>query len=171
MGHLRQHFNLLDDDSGDYSIEIDPREADWSTMGLLRELGFNRVSLGVQDLDPPCSESREPPANPGRNPRHYRSCARTLQFRSVNIDLIYGLPLQTPERFARTVDEIIALQPDRLSFSTTPTCRSALCRSGASTPATRPAQATNWPCVAGQHRATERRRLPLYRHGSLRAYR
>ncbi|MDX1299286.1 MAG: radical SAM protein, partial [Pseudomonas sp.] len=52
MAHLRQHFNLLDDDSGDYSIEIDPREADWSTMGLLRELGFNRVSLGVQDLDP-----------------------------------------------------------------------------------------------------------------------
>jgi oxygen-independent coproporphyrinogen-3 oxidase len=52
LQHLRQHFNLLDDDSGDYSIEIDPREADWSTMGLLRELGFNRVSLGVQDLDP-----------------------------------------------------------------------------------------------------------------------
>jgi oxygen-independent coproporphyrinogen-3 oxidase len=52
MAHLRKHFNLLDDDSGDYGIEIDPREADWSTMGLLRELGFNRVSIGLQDLDP-----------------------------------------------------------------------------------------------------------------------
>ncbi|MFT0635476.1 coproporphyrinogen III oxidase, partial [Pseudomonas sihuiensis] len=52
MQHLRQHFTLLHDDSGDYSIEIDPREADWATMGLLRELGFNRVSLGVLDLDP-----------------------------------------------------------------------------------------------------------------------
>ena len=52
MGCLRQHFNLLDDDSGDYGIEIDPREADWATMGLLRELGFNRVSIGLQDLDP-----------------------------------------------------------------------------------------------------------------------
>ncbi|MBE0772401.1 coproporphyrinogen III oxidase, partial [Escherichia coli] len=49
MSQLRTHLNLLDDDSGDYGIEIDPREADWSTMGLLRELGFNRVSLGVQD--------------------------------------------------------------------------------------------------------------------------
>lgn len=52
MASLRKHLNLLDDDSGDYSIEIDPREADWSTMGLLRELGFNRVSIGLQDLDP-----------------------------------------------------------------------------------------------------------------------
>ncbi len=51
MSQLRTHLNLLDDDSGDYGIEIDPREADWSTMGLLRELGFNRVSLGVQDFD------------------------------------------------------------------------------------------------------------------------
>ncbi|MCQ4005251.1 coproporphyrinogen III oxidase, partial [Klebsiella pneumoniae] len=46
MGHLRQHFNLQDDDHGDFSIEIDPREADWPTIGLLRELGFNRISIG-----------------------------------------------------------------------------------------------------------------------------
>ncbi|RML92330.1 Coproporphyrinogen-III oxidase, partial [Pseudomonas syringae pv. maculicola] len=52
MARLRAHFTLLEDDSGDYGIEIDPREADWASMGLLRELGFNRVSLGVQDLDP-----------------------------------------------------------------------------------------------------------------------
>ena len=115
MQHLRQHFNLLDDDSGDYSIEIDPREADWSTMGLLRELGFNRVSLGVQDLDPEVQRAVNR-LQTLEETRAIVEAARTLQFRSVNIDLIYGLPKQTPERFARTVAEIIALQPDRLSL-------------------------------------------------------
>ncbi|WP_122666310.1 oxygen-independent coproporphyrinogen III oxidase [Pseudomonas viridiflava] len=114
MGFLRQHFNLLDDDSGDYGIEIDPREADWSTMGLLRELGFNRVSLGVQDLDPEVQRA----VNRLQSLEETQAiidAARTLQFRSVNIDLIYGLPKQTAQAFARTVEEIIALQPDRLS--------------------------------------------------------
>ena len=114
MAQLRKHFNLLDDDSGDYGIEIDPREADWSTMGLLRELGFNRVSLGVQDLDPVVQRA----VNRLQSLEQTRTlieAARTLQFRSVNLDLIYGLPKQTPEGFARTVDEVIRLQPDRLS--------------------------------------------------------
>jgi oxygen-independent coproporphyrinogen-3 oxidase len=114
MAQLRKHFNLLDDDSGDYGIEIDPREADWSTMGLLRELGFNRVSLGVQDLDPQVQRA----VNRLQSLEETQAiieAAHTLQFRSVNIDLIYGLPKQTPEAFAHTVDEIIALQPDRLS--------------------------------------------------------
>jgi len=114
MASLREHFNLLDDDSGDYGIELDPREADWSTMGLLRELGFNRVSLGVQDLDPMVQRA----VNRLQSLEQTRTvieAARTLQFRSVNLDLIYGLPKQTPEGFARTVDEVIRLQPDRLS--------------------------------------------------------
>jgi oxygen-independent coproporphyrinogen-3 oxidase len=114
MAKLRSTFNLLDDDSGDYSIEVDPREADWSTMGLLRELGFNRVSLGVQDLDPDVQRA----VNRLQSLEQTRAivdAARTLQFRSINIDLIYGLPKQTPESFARTLDTIIALQPDRLS--------------------------------------------------------
>lgn len=115
MQHLRQHFSLLDDDSGDYSIEIDPREADWSTMGLLREQGFNRVSLGVQDLDPEVQRAVNR-LQTLEETRAIVEAARTLQFRSVNIDLIYGLPKQTPERFARTVAEVIALQPDRLSL-------------------------------------------------------
>jgi oxygen-independent coproporphyrinogen-3 oxidase len=114
MAGLRQHFTLLDDDSGDYGIEIDPREADWSTMGLLRELGFNRVSLGVQDLDPVVQRAINR-LQSLEETRAIVEAARTLQFRSVNIDLIYGLPKQTPDGFARTVDEIIALQPDRLS--------------------------------------------------------
>lgn len=114
MAQLRQHFNLLDDDSGDYGIEIDPREADWATMGLLRELGFNRVSIGVQDLDPEVQRA----VNRLQSLEETRAvidAARTLQFRSINIDLIYGLPKQTPEHFASTVAEVISLQPDRLS--------------------------------------------------------
>lgn len=112
MDCLRQHFNLAS--GGDFSIEIDPREADWSTMGLLRELGFNRISLGVQDLDPEVERA----VNRLQSLEETRAiieAARTLEFRSVNVDLIYGLPKQTPESFARTVEEIIALQPDRLS--------------------------------------------------------
>jgi oxygen-independent coproporphyrinogen-3 oxidase len=114
MAQLRKSFNLLDDDSGDYSIEIDPREADWATMGLLRELGFNRVSIGLQDLDPAVQRA----VNRLQSLEETRAvidAARTLQFRSINIDLIYGLPRQTPENFAHTVDEVINLQPDRLS--------------------------------------------------------
>ncbi|ELS42158.1 oxygen-independent coproporphyrinogen III oxidase [Pseudomonas syringae] len=114
MAQLRLHFNLLDDDSGDYGIEIDPREADWSTMGLLRELGFNRVSLGVQDLDPTVQRA----INRMQSLEETRAiveAARTLQFRSVNIDLIYGLPTQNSQTFSHTVDKVIDLQPDRLS--------------------------------------------------------
>ena len=114
MTRLRQHFNLLDDDSGDYGIEIDPREADWSTMGLLRELGFNRVSIGLQDLDPNVQRAVNR-LQSLEETRGIIEAARTLQFRSINIDLIYGLPRQTPDNFARTVDEVINLQPDRLS--------------------------------------------------------
>ena len=114
MAHLRQHFNLLEDDSGDYGIEIDPREADWSSMGLLRELGFNRVSLGVQDLDPLVQRAINRLQSLEQT-RAIIEAARTLQFRSINLDLIYGLPKQTPEGFARTVEEVIKLQPDRLS--------------------------------------------------------
>ena len=114
MAQLRKSFNLLDDDTGDYGIEIDPREADWSTMGLLRELGFNRVSIGLQDLDPAVQRA----VNRLQSLEETRAvidAARTLQFRSINIDLIYGLPRQTPDNFARTVEEVINLQPDRLS--------------------------------------------------------
>jgi oxygen-independent coproporphyrinogen-3 oxidase len=115
MQALRAHFNLLDGDSGDYSIEIDPREADWSTMGLLRELGFNRVSLGVQALDPDVQRA----VNRLQSLEQTRTlvdAARTLQYRSINIDLIYGLPRQTFERFSGTVQAIIDLQPERISL-------------------------------------------------------
>jgi oxygen-independent coproporphyrinogen-3 oxidase len=114
MDKLRAHFSLREDDLGDYSIEIDPREADWSTMGLLREIGFNRVSFGVQDLEPGVQRAVNR-LQTLEQTQGVMDAARALQYRSINIDLIYGLPKQTPVSFAKTVDAIIALKPDRLS--------------------------------------------------------
>ncbi len=114
LAKLRLHFRLHEDDIGDYSIEIDPREADWSTMGMLREIGFNRVSFGVQDLDPDVQRAVNRLQSLEQT-QAVMEAARTLAYRSINIDLIYGLPKQTPESFARTVDAIIELKPDRLS--------------------------------------------------------
>jgi len=115
LATLRQHFNLRSDDAGDYGIEIDPRETDWSTMGLLRELGFNRASIGLQDLDPQVQQAINRLQSLEQT-RTIVEAARTLQFRSITIDLSYGLPRQTPEGFARTLDAVLALQPDRLSL-------------------------------------------------------
>ena len=114
LAKLRKHLNLHDDDSGDYSIEIDPREADWSTMGLLREIGFNRASFGVQDLDPEVQRAVNRLQSLEQT-QAVMDAARALAYRSINIDLIYGLPKQTPEGFGKTVEAIIALKPDRLS--------------------------------------------------------
>lgn len=114
LDKLRASFNLRDDDLGDYSIEIDPREADWATMGLLREIGFNRVSFGVQDIDPEVQRAVNRLQSLEQTSQ-VMEAARALAYRSINVDLIYGLPKQTPESFARTVDAIIALKPDRLS--------------------------------------------------------
>lgn len=114
LDKLRAHFNLREDDIGDYSIEIDPREADWATMGLLREIGFNRVSFGVQDLDPEVQRAVNR-LQTQEQTETVMDAARALHYRSINIDLIYGLPKQTRTGFAKTVEAIIAMKPDRLS--------------------------------------------------------
>ncbi|OZG73741.1 oxygen-independent coproporphyrinogen III oxidase [Hahella sp. CCB-MM4] len=114
MTRTRELFRLLPDDQGDYSIEIDPREADDETLTVLREIGFNRISLGVQDFDPKVQKA----VNRVQSEEltlHVLTKARELGFRSINIDLIYGLPFQTESTFARTVDKIIQFSPDRLS--------------------------------------------------------
>ena len=109
-----EHFRLLDDDSGEYSIEVDPRETDDHTIALLRELGFNRLSLGVQDFDLEVQkavnriQSREITLKA-------MEAARSEGFKSISVDLIYGLPLQSVASFARTVDEIVEQNPDRIS--------------------------------------------------------
>lgn len=116
MAHLRKHFNLLEDDHADFGIEIDPREADWPTMGMLRELGFNRAVIGLPDIDSHVQNAINR-TQTFEQTQTIIEAARTLQYRSTHLDIVYGLPLQTPERFARTVDAVIALQPDRVSVS------------------------------------------------------
>ena len=109
-----EHFQLLDGDRGEYSIEIDPREADADSVRLLREIGFNRMSLGVQDYD----ESVQKAVNRIQTREETEAvlnAARAEGFRSVSIDLIYGLPFQSVAGFERTLDAILEAEPDRLS--------------------------------------------------------
>ena len=114
MATTRQHFQLHDDDSGEYSIEIDPREVTVDSIALLREIGFNRMSLGVQDFDARVQKSVNRIQSEEQTFATLNA-AKAEGFKSVSIDLIYGLPFQTVESFATTVDKIIAAAPDRLS--------------------------------------------------------
>ncbi|WP_432473914.1 oxygen-independent coproporphyrinogen III oxidase [Amphritea sp. HPY] len=114
MQKLRDNFNLLDDDSGDYSIEIDPREVDNEALKVLREIGFNRISFGVQDVELKVQEAVNR-IQPVEQVAAVLAESRRLGFRSINMDLIYGLPHQTLESFNKTLDTIIGLDPDRLS--------------------------------------------------------
>lgn len=114
MDTTRRHFNLAGDDVGEYSIEIDPREADAAGVALLRRLGFNRMSLGVQDFDPRVQQAVNRIQTEAET-MAVLEAARSEGFRSISIDLIYGLPFQTPESFARTLERIIAVDPERLS--------------------------------------------------------
>lgn len=114
MQAIRRKFNLTNDDSGDYSIEIDPRELQEDTLPLLRQLGFNRISFGVQDFNLAVQEAVNR-VQPKEMTTTALNQARQLGFRSINLDLIYGLPLQTPASFAQTLEEAIELNPDRLS--------------------------------------------------------
>ncbi|MBF0220054.1 MAG: oxygen-independent coproporphyrinogen III oxidase [Gammaproteobacteria bacterium] len=114
MAKTRECFTLLDNDAGEYSIEIDPREVQHDTIALLRELGFNRMSLGAQDFDAKVQQAVNR-IQPLEQTVTTLETARREGFRSVSIDLIYGLPLQTVASFSRTLDTIIDIAPDRLS--------------------------------------------------------
>jgi oxygen-independent coproporphyrinogen III oxidase len=114
MGKLAKHFQLSEAPERDYSIELDPRSVDQATLQLLKELGFNRVSLGVQDFDPQVQVAVNR-VQPVEMVQGVLDAARELGFQSVNFDLIYGLPLQSVETFNRTLDQVIAMRPDRLA--------------------------------------------------------
>ncbi len=110
----RKHFRLRDDDKGEYGIEVDPREVRPDTLVLLRELGFNRLSIGVQDFDPAVQKAVNRIQSEAET-FAVLTQARELGFRSINMDLIYGLPHQTTRSFERTLDKIISAAPNRLS--------------------------------------------------------
>ena len=115
MRVIRENFTLLDDDSGEYSIEIDPREIHPESISLLRNLGFNRMSIGVQDFNPDVQKAIN------RNQSYEQTLfvlneARKYGFQSINVDLIYGLPRQTKESFSDTIKKIIEISPDRIAI-------------------------------------------------------
>lgn len=115
MDATRQFFNLHDDDSGEYSIEVDPRETDENTIEQLRGLGFNRISLGLQDFNPAVQKA----VNRLQSEEQtfgVLEAARKHGFSSTNLDLIYGLPLQTVESFSATLEKVLAVSPDRFSI-------------------------------------------------------
>ncbi len=115
MVTTRKHFNLHNDDSGEYSIEIDPREVSSESIWLLRDIGFNRMSLGVQDFDPVVQKAVNRIQSEEQTLSAIKS-ARACGFKSISTDLIYGLPFQTPESFAITLNRIIEISPDRISL-------------------------------------------------------
>ncbi len=107
-----EHFRLEAD--AEVAIETDPRVTSHEQMDLLKDLGFNRISMGVQDFTPAVQEAINRNQTEEETRDHFEYC-RELGFHSINIDLIYGLPLQTPEAFDRNMDVVLALKPDRVA--------------------------------------------------------
>ena len=113
MAMLRRNFALAP--GGEYSIEVDPRTIDVKRLDTLAELGFNRLSFGVQDFDPAVQKAVHR-VQPAEQVFALVRAARERGFDSINADLIYGLPMQTPESFARTLTQITELRPDRIAL-------------------------------------------------------
>ncbi len=114
MRMLREHFTLAED--GEYSIEIDPRTVDSKRLAHFASLGFNRLSFGVQDIEPAVQKAVHR-IQPVQNIFDLVNDARMLGFDSINLDLIYGLPKQTPHSFAKTAATVnTLLKPDRIAL-------------------------------------------------------
>ena len=113
MSMLRRNFALAA--GGEFSIEIDPRTVDGKRLEHIAELGFNRISFGIQDFDPAVQQAVHR-IQPAEQVFALMEEARRIGFDSVNADLIYGLPRQTPESFARTLEQVAQLRPDRIAL-------------------------------------------------------
>ena len=110
---IRKHFQLIP--SGEYSIEIDPRKVSRDTVFHLGRLGFNRMSVGIQDFDPKVQAAVNR-IQTVEETREVIEAAREAGFKSVSVDLIYGLPHQSLESIKPTIDTVLALDPDRLAL-------------------------------------------------------
>lgn len=113
MDMLKRSFNFLS--GGEYSIEVDPRTVDQKRLAHLAKLGFNRLSFGVQDFDEDVQKAVHR-VQPHEQVFELVAQARALKFDSINVDLIYGLPKQTPASFNRTLQLIGELKPDRIAL-------------------------------------------------------
>ena len=113
MAMLRRNFTFAA--NGEYAIEVDPRTIDASRLDTLAELGFNRLSFGVQDFDPAVQKAVHR-VQPAEQVFELVAAARARGFSAINIDLIYGLPLQSPESFDRTLVLVNELKPERIAL-------------------------------------------------------
>ncbi len=113
MAMLRRNFQFAP--GGEYSVEIDPRTVTRERLAHLAEQGFNRLSFGVQDFEPVVQKAVHR-IQPAEQVFDLVAASRELGFESVNVDLIYGLPMQTPETFERTLEQITKLRPDRIAL-------------------------------------------------------
>jgi oxygen-independent coproporphyrinogen-3 oxidase len=113
FGYTRERFQFSPD--AEIGIEVDPRVTSREHLRTLRRLGFNRLSMGIQDFHQPVQKAVHR-IQPYEITRDLLQAARDLGFDSINVDLIYGLPHQTAETFARTVDQIVELAPDRIAL-------------------------------------------------------
>ncbi len=115
MAHLRRNFAFADDVAGEYSIEIDPRTVDAARVRSLRRQGFNRLSLGVQDFDPDVQKAVNR-IQPAEDTIAIMEAARSAGFRSLSMDLIYGLPRQNMATMEQTLSKVIVANPDRIAL-------------------------------------------------------
>lgn len=114
MHALASHFRLLDKGYREYSIEIDPRTVDATTIALLKGVGFNRISLGIQDFDEQVQRAVNR-VQPFDSVARLVDVVRDYDFRSLSFDLIYGLPHQDHHTMAETLRRVIRLRPDRIA--------------------------------------------------------
>ncbi len=115
LAHLRKWFRFATDDAGEYSIEIDPRTVSPERVHTLRAQGFNRISFGVQDFDPDVQKAVNR-IQPEEQTLGVMQAARDAGFRSISIDLIYGLPKQNLITMGQTLNKVVAANPDRISI-------------------------------------------------------
>ena len=115
VGGIAESFALINDATRDYSIEVDPRTVSAERITALRSAGFNRLSFGVQDFHLQTQQAVNR-IQPLQRVQELAQAAREAGYKSISMDLIYGLPFQTQATFERTIDEILGLRPDRLSI-------------------------------------------------------
>ena len=111
--YTRERFSI--GSGAEIGVEVDPRVTSRAHLETLAKLGFNRLSMGIQDFRPEVQKAVHR-IQPYEMTRDLISAARALGFQSINVDLIYGLPYQTPESFAHTVEQIVGLSPDRIAM-------------------------------------------------------
>ncbi len=111
--YAKERFSIAPD--AEIGIEVDPRATNEEQVRALRRLGFNRISMGIQDFNPVVQKTIHR-IQPYESTRELFDLCRSLSFESINIDLIYGLPHQTPDSFVDSVEKVIGMNPDRVAM-------------------------------------------------------